>query len=241
MLFTWPARRAGFEPGGASKRLHVALPVNQWVPTGTGQGHQLQVVDSERLKSPTHSVDRTAVTCCVAASVHLAFRAARNCFSSASISGDPGFRADNASSSRSASSRAPACAYRIPRARCDAGNRPSDATVAASRTANCAGGSGGRGATVSVRPAVAATCRYTGAHAQVEARPSTRSLVTADCCWRRRSFGPALSRCRYKMRQRRGRRAIVEHRRANRSEHPERDSVRIAQQRAARARQVGQH
>ena len=31
------------------------------VPSGTNLGHHLQVVDSNRLKSLTHSVDRTAV------------------------------------------------------------------------------------------------------------------------------------------------------------------------------------
>ena len=36
-------------------------PAGQWVPSGENLVHQLQVVDSERLKSPTHSVDRTAV------------------------------------------------------------------------------------------------------------------------------------------------------------------------------------
>ena len=40
----------------------LAHPAGQWVPSGTNLGHHLQVVDSKRLKSPTHSVDRTAVT-----------------------------------------------------------------------------------------------------------------------------------------------------------------------------------
>lgn len=37
-------------------------PILHAVPSGKNLGHQLQVVDSKRLKSPTHSVDRTAVT-----------------------------------------------------------------------------------------------------------------------------------------------------------------------------------
>jgi hypothetical protein len=47
---------------GSLEVFNLAHPAGQWVPSGENQGHHLQVVASERLKSRTHSVDRTAVT-----------------------------------------------------------------------------------------------------------------------------------------------------------------------------------
>src|SRR5918999_1749772 len=46
-----------------SRRIEFRLtqPIGQPVPSGENLGHHLQVVDFKRLKSPTHSVDRTAV------------------------------------------------------------------------------------------------------------------------------------------------------------------------------------
>jgi hypothetical protein len=51
---------------GSLEVFDLAHPAGQWVPSGENLGHHLQVVDSKRLKSPTHSVDRTAITlsCC---------------------------------------------------------------------------------------------------------------------------------------------------------------------------------
>ena len=55
-----------------AKAGHLAQPEAHVIPTGDVLVHHLQIVDSKRLKSPTHSVDRTAVTfCCVAGSVRL--------------------------------------------------------------------------------------------------------------------------------------------------------------------------
>ena len=58
--------QANREPGPiavGSNFLNVVYssePVRNPVPTGAGQVHHLQVVDFKRLKSPTHSIDRTA-------------------------------------------------------------------------------------------------------------------------------------------------------------------------------------
>ncbi len=43
-----------------SQAVHLSQPADRSVPTGDVLVHHLQVVDSERLKSPTHFVDRTA-------------------------------------------------------------------------------------------------------------------------------------------------------------------------------------
>jgi hypothetical protein len=45
---------------GSLEVFDLAHPAGQWVPSGTNLGHHLQVVDSKRLKSPTHFTDRTA-------------------------------------------------------------------------------------------------------------------------------------------------------------------------------------
>ncbi|HEX7780836.1 MAG TPA: hypothetical protein VF424_16415 [Vicinamibacterales bacterium] len=44
-----------------SVSLDPSHPARQWVPTGENLGHHLQVVDSKRPKSETHSISRTAV------------------------------------------------------------------------------------------------------------------------------------------------------------------------------------
>jgi hypothetical protein len=43
-----------------TQRLDPPEPYDDPVPTGAGLVHHLQVVDSERLKSQTHSINRTA-------------------------------------------------------------------------------------------------------------------------------------------------------------------------------------
>jgi hypothetical protein len=59
----WNRLAAGLGLGlrRTSECLDVTQPADQWVRTGENLVHHLQVVDSKRLKSPTHSVDRTAV------------------------------------------------------------------------------------------------------------------------------------------------------------------------------------
>jgi hypothetical protein len=47
---------------GSLEVFDVAHPTGQWVPSGENLGHHLQVVDSKRLKSLTHIVDRTGGT-----------------------------------------------------------------------------------------------------------------------------------------------------------------------------------
>jgi len=44
---------------GSLEVFDLAHPAGQWVPSGENLGHHLQVVDFKRLKSPTHSIDRT--------------------------------------------------------------------------------------------------------------------------------------------------------------------------------------
>jgi len=41
---------------GSLEVFDLAHPAGQWVPSGENLGHHLQVVDSKRLKSPTHSI-----------------------------------------------------------------------------------------------------------------------------------------------------------------------------------------
>jgi hypothetical protein len=45
---------------GSLEVFDLAHPAGQWVPSGENLGHHLQVVDSKRLKSATHFIDRTA-------------------------------------------------------------------------------------------------------------------------------------------------------------------------------------
>ena len=54
---------------GSLEVFDLAHPAGQWVPSGTNLGHQLQAVDSKRLKSSTHFIDRTAGCCCHSAAV----------------------------------------------------------------------------------------------------------------------------------------------------------------------------
>ena len=44
---------------GSLEGFDLVHPAGQWVPSRTNLGHHLQVVDSKRLKSPTHTSDRT--------------------------------------------------------------------------------------------------------------------------------------------------------------------------------------
>src|SRR5918995_2186627 len=46
---------------GSLEVFDSAHPAGQWVPSGENLGHHLQVIDSKRFRSSTHSVDRTAV------------------------------------------------------------------------------------------------------------------------------------------------------------------------------------
>jgi hypothetical protein len=66
-----PERRISLEQTALRGSLEVfdlTHPAGQWVPSRENLGHHLQVIDSKRQKSPTHSVDRTGLTlscyCC---------------------------------------------------------------------------------------------------------------------------------------------------------------------------------
>jgi hypothetical protein len=46
--------------GGPLETVDLAQPASQWVPTGENLVRHLQVVDSNRMKTPTQFIDRTA-------------------------------------------------------------------------------------------------------------------------------------------------------------------------------------